>query len=241
MINGAGDAPPNRTLAGDRSIDRPASARHRPAGGGPVPSRPAGRATCPTHLLDSGGRAPEVDAPPERRRTRPVPAREVCYGQEERRGGAQEGDVHLACRHSGGCGGPRGLCRHRSAAAQEGPPRAPRRHRGPCAVGARRLDLPSARDGCRRAGGSHPLDRGPRDNLLWPKLPVPDTRGSFLVTVSEGGEPGRPFAVVLLLASRRGVGAIERWLAEGQRTGNFPGLPTIPGTSVLDVHPLIHD
>jgi len=72
-------------------------------------------------------------------------------------------------------------------------------------------------------------------------LPVPYTRGSFLVTVSEGGEPGRPFAVVLLLASRRGVGAIERWLAEGQRTGNFPGLATIPGTSVLDVHPLIHD
>lgn len=79
------------------------------------------------------------------------------------------------------------------------------------------------------------------DNLLWPKIRVPDTRGTFMVTVSEEGERDRRFALALLVVSPRGARFIARWLEEGGRTGDFPGIASIPGTSVLDVHPLIHD
>lgn len=72
-------------------------------------------------------------------------------------------------------------------------------------------------------------------NLLWPKEPMilsSDRRWS--IRVVEGGSPG-VFSISLLLVSKKGQKVIKNWLENGRRTGNYPGMDKIAGSSCLDI------
>ena len=62
--------------------------------------------------------------------------------------------------------------------------------------------------------------------LFWPKEPKVgvDETGAFALFTYEGGAPGRIVLSLLMVTSSATSEAFERWLAEGNRTGNFPGM-----------------
>jgi hypothetical protein len=76
--------------------------------------------------------------------------------------------------------------------------------------------------------------------LLWPKepeLPAQDQR--WTLQVRESG-PGKRFALSLLLVNATGQKQISRWLDDGQKTGDYPGFTSIPGSiSLHEVRELV--
>lgn len=67
------------------------------------------------------------------------------------------------------------------------------------------------------------------ENLMWPKSKViADKDGKWSTTIFEDGTPDE-FSIELFVMNSAGDKRIRRWLEYVSRTGNYPGLPGIPG------------
>ena len=73
------------------------------------------------------------------------------------------------------------------------------------------------------------------EGLKWPKNPVTVSGNTWNGEAYEGGDPpGGAFTLALYSIDSRGAGQIERWLEEGRRTDDYPGIAEIQGARLLD-------
>ena len=75
------------------------------------------------------------------------------------------------------------------------------------------------------------------ENLLWPKEPeIPSSDRRWSRKVVEGGNPpGGIFSLSLQQVPPKGQRFVLDWLRHGSRTGDYPGLDSIPGAIRLDI------
>lgn len=74
-------------------------------------------------------------------------------------------------------------------------------------------------------------------NLMWIKEPeVPSSDRRWSRNIVEGGSPpGGRFNLCLLRVTSEGHHFILNWLDHGKKTGDYPGIAGIPGSSKLDI------
>lgn len=64
-----------------------------------------------------------------------------------------------------------------------------------------------------------------RGGMLWPKQPrIAVRNGRWRVVIGEGTALGTRFSLALVVVDRAGSRSIERWLAHGAATGDYPAL-----------------